>query len=139
MKLNQTNNKKILVALNELLSSAYEIADKKLINKFSKNFLVSEEASRIVLRRTTVPLIFYFFQNLVFLSKQKYKLKKKLKLIEFKHFFLSIEKFESATSNKNFNIKFVNYCSNRGLLVCRGYRLELSIQSLFGFVPRGML
>ena len=111
MKLNQKNNKKILVALNELLSSAYEIADKKLINKFSKNFLVSEEASKIVLRRTTVPLIFYFFQNLVFLSEQKYKLKKKLKLIEFKHSFLSIENFDSATTNKNFNIKFVNYLS----------------------------
>ena len=108
MNLKRLSNKE-LILLNTILNSAYAIADNKITNRFSRKFKINKDASRIISRRSLVPLIHFFFDRFLRLSKNG-KQKKKLTNIEkFNFNFNKIEDFHSEISEEYFNEYFFNY------------------------------
>lgn len=101
-----------LIFLNKILNKAYNLIDKKLVNKFSTRFNIRAEASKIIVRRNLVPLTYFFFENLLLISRNNYKKKNYNNFISFKYNFNQIEDFEESICKKNFNKNFLNFISN---------------------------
>jgi len=92
------NNRKVLenkdlIFLNKILNKAYNLIDKKLINKFSTHFHINAEASKIIIRRNLVPLTYFFFENLLLISRHNKKKKNYTNFINFKYNFKKIKNF----------------------------------------------
>jgi len=111
------NNRKVLenkdlIFLLKILNKAYNLIDKKLINKFSTHFHINAEASKIIIRRNLVPLTYFFFENLLLISRHNKKEKNYTNLINFKYNFNQIEDFEESISKQKLNKYFLNFISN---------------------------
>ena len=102
-------NDKDLISLSKILSKAYNLIDKKLINKFSKHFNINDASSKIIIRRNLVPLTYFFFENLLLLSRYNLKKKNYTKNINFKYNFSQIEDFEGNIRKEKFNRYFFNF------------------------------
>ena len=110
------NNRKVLenkdlIFLSKILKRAYNLIDKKLINKFSTQFNINAEASKIIIRRNLVPLTYFFFENLLLVSRYNKKKKNYANLVNFKYNFDKIEDFEESISKQKFNKYFLNFIS----------------------------
>ena len=112
MKNRKVLENKDLIFLLKILNKAYNLIDKKLINKFSTHFHINTEASKIIIRRNLVPLTYFFFENLLLISKHNKKEKNYTNLINFKYNFNQIEDFEESISKQKLNKYFLNFISN---------------------------
>ena len=103
--------KKDLILLSNILNKAYNLIDKKLIIKFSEHFNINAAASKIIIRRNLVPLTYFFFENLLLISRYNNKNKNYTNHINFKYSFSQIEDFEESISKQKFNRYFFKFIS----------------------------